>query len=81
MRMKRLALAGILGLLGCASASHPIEIVVVNHSNQPVVGTLEAGILNRQVVLWPHQSQVFTIPREYLPDKVRFVLTEKEILK
>lgn len=70
------ALLSLLGLLGCAH-SEPVEISVVNQSDRPLVATLDAGILSRQVVLWPHIPQSFVVPREYLPSKVRLLVGEQ----
>lgn len=72
----KLLLAVLLCLAGCTSAA-PIEIELSNHTSFPVVGVLEAGILSTQVTLWPHQTQTFKVPRELMPDHVRFILLDK----
>lgn len=69
-------IACLLLMMGCTSSS-PVEIEIANHTSFPVVGVLEAGILNTQVTLWPHQTQKFTIYREIMPDHVRFILLDK----
>jgi hypothetical protein len=74
------ALLAILFLLlsGCASAPEDrINIVVTNHTDRPIVGCVDAGLLNNQVVLWPHMTRNFWVLRSMMPKTVTFTISEK----